>query len=82
MQGALQFGQQNEQVAWLVSQLDELQGLPAQQKDRFDLALLQQVERFQRQQGLKDDGIVGVKTLMPLMQLSHPDLPRLIEREN
>ncbi len=82
LQGTLQFGQQNEQIAWLVTQLNEVQGLSAQNKDRFDLSLLQQVSAFQRAQGLKDDGIVGFRTLMPLMQLSNPELPRLMQEEN
>lgn len=82
MQAALQFGQQNGNVAWLATQLNTIQGLPAQNKNRFDLALLQQVGAFQRDQGLKDDGIVGVRTLMPLMQLSHPEFPRLSEKDH
>jgi len=82
LQGTLQFGQQGEQIAWLVDQLNLVQGLAAQNKDRFDLSLLQQVSAFQRAQGLDDDGIVGMRTLMPLMQLSNPALPRLLQDEN
>jgi len=82
LQGTLQFGQQGEQIAWLSNQLNLVQGLPAQDNDRFDLSLLQQVSAFQRAQGLDDDGIVGIRTLMPLMQLSNPYLPRLMQEEN
>lgn len=77
LQNSLKFGQQNEKIAWLVSQLNRVQGKPAEQKNRFDLSLLQQVSAFQRAQGIKDDGIVGTQTLMPLMQIVNPELPRL-----
>ncbi|WP_028863154.1 AAA family ATPase [Psychromonas aquimarina] len=81
-QKVLKFGQQNEQVAWLVTQLNKVQGLAREDKDRFDLQLLQQVSTFQRAQGLSDDGLVGFRTMMPLMQLANPELPRLMESSN
>ncbi|MCG6200683.1 AAA family ATPase [Psychromonas antarctica] len=81
LQRTLQFGQKSEEIRWLVNQLNTLQGLPAENKDRFDLPLLQQVTLFQREQGLQDDGIVGTRTLMPLMQLINPMLPRLTDGE-
>lgn len=81
-QESLQFGQQSEKVAWLVKQLDESGGRINQAKDRFDLALFQQVVDFQRKMDLKDDGVVGVRTMMALMQLTHPELPRLINEGN
>ncbi|WP_354622970.1 AAA family ATPase [Psychromonas sp. MME2] len=62
LESALQFGQKNAKVAWLSSQLNSIAGLPTQNKDRFDLSLLQQVVDFQREQGLEDDGIVGSNT--------------------
>lgn len=76
-EGMLKLGKENDQVAWLVKQLNEIQGLPVQNKNRYDLPLLQQVSEFQRSQGLKGDGIVGVETLIPLVQLNHPELPML-----
>lgn len=77
LQGNLKFGQQSEQIAWLVKQLNQLQGMPSESKNRFDLTLLQQVMSFQLENGLKDDGIVGAQTLMPLMQIVNPQLPQL-----
>jgi len=77
LQANLKFGQQSEKIAWLVTQLNQLQGMPAESKNRFDLPLLQQVMSFQLENGLKDDGIVGGQTLMPLMQMVNPQLPRL-----
>jgi len=82
LQGNLKFGQQSEQIAWLVRQLNEFQGMPVESKDRFDLPLLQQVMSFQLENGLKDDGIVGAQTLMPLMQIVNPQLPRLQQEVN
>lgn len=76
-EGMLKLGQENEQVEWLVKQLNEIQGLPMENKNRYDLPLMLQVSEFQRSQGLKDDGIVGVQTLIPLVQRHHPELPTL-----
>jgi general secretion pathway protein A len=82
LQGNLKFGQQSEQIGWLVRQLNQLQGMPIESKNRFDLTLLQQVTSFQIENGLKDDGIVGVQTLMPLMQIVNLQLPRLQQEVN
>jgi general secretion pathway protein A len=52
------------QVAKLFSQLDaQPQALTGQ---RFNEALEQRVRLFQREQGLDDDGLVGVRTLLKL----------------
>ena len=82
LQSNLKFGQQSDQVAWLVRQLNQLQGMSIESKNRFDLSLLQQVMSFQRENGLEDDGIVGVQTLMPLMQIVNSQLPRLQQEVN
>ncbi|ABM02045.1 General secretion pathway ATPase protein [Psychromonas ingrahamii 37] len=82
LQGNLKFGQQSEQIAWLARQLNKLQGMPIESKNRFDLPLLQQVMRFQIENGLKDDGIVGERTLIPLMQIVNSQLPRLQQEVN
>jgi general secretion pathway protein A len=82
LQGNLKFGQQSEQIAWLVRQLNQLQGMPIESKNRFDLPLLQQVMSFQIENSLEDDGIVGVQTLMPLMQIVNSQLPRLQQEVN
>jgi len=82
LQANLKFGQQSGKIAWLVTQLNQLQGMPVESKNRFDLPLLQQVMSFQLENGLKDDGIVGGQTLMPLMQMVNPQLPRLQQEIN
>lgn len=82
LKGVIKFGQQGEQVTWLANQLNKQQGWPSEHKTRFDLRLLEQVSSFQREQGLMDDGIVGPRTLMPLMLLAMPTLPRLLQEIN
>ena len=77
LQGYLKFGQQSDKIAWLATQLNKLQNLPAEGGNRFDLPLLQQVKDFQRDNGLTEDGIVGAQTLIPLLQRVDPYLPRL-----
>ena len=82
LNSVIKFGQQGEQVAWLANQLNKQQGLPNEYKTHFDLTLLEQVSAFQREQGLIDDGIIGPLTLIPLMQLAMPSLPRLLQETN
>ncbi|WP_022940209.1 AAA family ATPase [Psychromonas hadalis] len=82
LKGAIKFGQQGKQVTWLANQLNREQGWPSEHKTRFDLRLLEQVSAFQREQGLMDDGMVGPRTLMPLMQLADPNSPRLLQEAN
>jgi general secretion pathway protein A len=54
-------------VAGLFARLDGQARTLADQT--FNVALRQRVELFQRQQGLEDDGVVGVKTLLKLNEL-------------
>jgi general secretion pathway protein A len=82
LKGVIKFGQEGKKVAWLANQLNKEQGWPSENKTRFDLRLLEQVSAFQREQGLMDDGIVGPRTLMPLMQLAAPNSPRLLQEVN
>ncbi|PKF61690.1 general secretion pathway protein GspA [Psychromonas sp. psych-6C06] len=82
LNGAIKFGQEGEKVTWLANQLNKEQGWSSENKTRFDLRLLEQVSAFQREQGLMDDGIVGPRTLMPLMQIASPDSPRLLQEAN
>jgi len=75
----LKFGSQNRQVSWLNNQLNAIYKHPPSSKSRFDLQLLSQVKQFQRDNNLQDDGIVGARTLMSLMQQLNPQFPRLKE---
>ena len=56
-----------ETVATLFARLD---GQPQALADTtFNAPLQQRVRLFQRQQGLEDDGVVGVQTLLKLNEL-------------
>ena len=76
----LRFGQKSQQIVWLNQQFDNIYARPKSSNPRFDLPLLQQVKQFQRDNFLVDDGIVGARTLMVLMQQIDPQLPRLSEK--
>ena len=78
---ALKFGQKSKQVGWLSQQLNKIYARPENNNSRFDLSLLQQVKQFQREHFLIDDGIVGARTLMVMMQQTHPEFPRLNEED-
>ena len=82
LKGVIKFGQEGKEVTWLANQLNKQQGWPSEHKTRFDLRLLEQVSAFQREQELMDDGIVGPRTLIPLMQLATPNSPRLLQEAN
>lgn len=74
----LRFGQKGNQVAWLSDQLNHLQGLPETNKNRFDWKLKDQVMQFQSDNRLSADGIVGVRTLMVLVQQLEATTPHLL----
>ncbi|MCG7983616.1 MAG: AAA family ATPase [Candidatus Thiodiazotropha lotti] len=66
---SLQLGQSGSDVSWLISMLDKIEGIESDYNmtnPRFDRRLHQRVVRFQRQNGLSDDGIVGKQTLIQL----------------
>lgn len=74
----LKFGEKSNRVIWLTAELNRLYGLPASKKDRFDWKLKEQVIKFQTENNLIADGIVGKQTLMPLVQKVDPKIPRLL----
>jgi len=77
----LKLGNQGKGVLWLAQQLNLIYSLPATSKDIFDTALQEEVKQFQRDHGLVDDGIVGPRTMMLIMQQTHPEFPRLTEEK-
>jgi len=81
LKGFIKYGHEGDEVSWLANQLNKQQGWPSEHKTSFDLHLLEQVVAFQREQGLMDDGVVGPRTLMPLMHLAVPNTPRLLQEE-
>jgi general secretion pathway protein A len=74
----LKFGEKSSRIMWLSSQLDQLYQLPKSNKDRFDWKLKEHIMQFQSDNNLIADGIVGQKTLMPLMQQIDSKIPRLL----
>ncbi|MEW8624587.1 MAG: AAA family ATPase [Candidatus Thiodiazotropha sp.] len=67
--GSLQLGQSGRDVGWLISVLDKIEGIESDYSvtnPRFDQRLHQRVVRFQRENGLSADGIVGKQTLIQL----------------
>jgi len=73
----LKFGEKSERVVWLNTQLNRLNGLESNNKERFDWKLKEQVIEFQEDNYLIADGIVGRRTLMLLVQQSDPEIPSL-----
>jgi len=73
-------GMRSEGVRWLRGALVELQGGEDVSSDpaRYDQVLVERVRTFQRNQGLKADGKVGVQTLIALSTvLNESDSPSL-----
>lgn len=70
-----------ELVDWLQAQLASLDNSNdiIISGGRYTAAIAQQVRRFQQQQGLAADGILGRETLMRLAQLSGENIPLLRE---
>jgi len=73
-------GMKGEDVAWIRHALDKLWGdtsvsdLP----DIFDTGLQQRVKRFQQEQSLVADGVVGIETIVRLIRaLGEPKIPSL-----
>ncbi len=77
--GNLHQGSQGVAVSWLRSQLTDFLGLEfdATTPDTFDSTLRGAVIRFQRQRGLRPDGIVGPATWIELNSVGSRPVPRL-----
>jgi len=66
-QGAIAEGERGELVQWLSRQFAKLDRQPQPlAEDQFNAALAQRVTLFQRNSGLRADGVVGLKTLLAL----------------
>jgi general secretion pathway protein A len=71
-------GSAGKTVLWLSQRLNEINKQPQKNVSGFyDEALLKQVKAFQLREGLNDDGVVGVKTLIHLNRLSAKKSPLL-----
>jgi len=77
---SLRPGDRGKDVRWLREQLQAVTGLTAIAPDPlyFDAALRELVESFQREHGLRVDGVAGPRTFIHLHNLSRePAVPRL-----
>ncbi len=71
-------GDEGEAVVWLHQQINKIENNPQGVVSSFyDDRLQQKVRAFQLGQGLQDDAVVGVKTLIHMNHLLHPGLPVL-----
>jgi len=77
---SLRPGDRSKDVPWLREQIKDATGLTAIAPDPlyFDAALRELLESFQRENGLRVDGVAGPRTFINLRNLSrHPSVPRL-----
>jgi general secretion pathway protein A len=70
-------GSRGEAVRWLRQQLALAAGQPVPERldDRFDAALAEQLRAFQREHGLRPDGLAGPRTLAALNRLAPREAP-------
>ena len=64
---------------WLQSRLQHIDSnyLPYITGGNYTEVIRDAVLNFQKQQGIRDDGVVGRQTIMKLSQLVDPAIPRL-----
>lgn len=76
---ALQIGASGKAVEWLAHQLDRIQGsmIPSGQSHTMDAILEDRLKYFQKSEGIPQDGIAGVLTLMRINERIGLDSPRL-----
>jgi general secretion pathway protein A len=77
--GVMEHGDRGDAVLWLRRQLVQLDRLPltSQSKPVFDYKLMQQLEKFQKDQGMLADGRLGPQTVIRLMAALDSRIPQL-----
>jgi len=77
----IQQGGSGKAVAWLITQLDRIQGtmIPPRHVEEMDDLLVARLKDFQSSQGLPADGIAGVRTLMRINEQIGLAIPRLLQ---
>lgn len=71
-------GDEGEAVVWLHQQINQIENNPqGVVSSYYDARLEQKVKAFQLNQGLQDDGMVGVKTLIHMNHILQSGLPVL-----
>ena len=77
-ENVIQPGQAGEIVVWLSEVMNEIERTPnGRITSYYDPVLVNRVKQFQLSQGLSDDGMVGVKTLIHINQVRGVQAPRL-----
>lgn len=74
----IRFGSAGKAVLWLSQRMNEI-NLNSQlsQRSYYDEELINQVKAFQLKMGIKNDGVVGIKTLMLINQATTTNTPLL-----
>ncbi len=74
--GPVGVGSSGKLVRWVAERFASIDGQPQPLTNtRFTRALAQRVKLFQRQQGLTEDGVVGMQTLLRLNEATNADFP-------
>jgi len=74
----IQPGNAGDVVLWLSKKMNEINQLSnASPRSYYDTDLVKQVKVFQLREGLKNDGVVGVRTLIHINQLIEKTIPLL-----
>jgi general secretion pathway protein A len=83
VQQTIRMGDHGPDVAWLRSQLAQINGKAAEPTEDpvFDGNLLRQVKQFQLAQGLPPTGIVGNQTMMRLSGAADTTAPKLVREQ-
>ena len=78
--GVMERGERGAGVVWLRRQLVQLGRLPARTQNNpvFDKNLMLQVQKFQKEQGMRANGRVGPYTVIRLMAALDSRIPQLI----
>jgi general secretion pathway protein A len=77
--GIMQIGDKGQGIAWVRLQLSILRGeneLPVEEAV-YDESMVEELKRFQQEQGLEPDGLAGPLTLIRLNALTGLDVPLL-----
>ena len=77
--GEIKVGEKGQGIAWLRLQLSIIHGKSQVPTDEavFDNSMIEELKRFQREQGIEADGIAGPRTLIRLNALTGLDVPLL-----
>jgi len=74
-------GNAGKAVSWLSAKMNEINHRPdSKQHSYYDKELVEQVKAFQLDSGLTNDGVVGVKTLVQINQVTTEKTPLLENR--